>query len=245
MSTFRDSSAYGAVGPNLAPTKPAGTVSGDLQLMFCVVDGTGETGGVPTGGATWVAIDVWQNISNGDTASFRLYAQVAGGSEPASYSLTTSHSNDSVILILAYSGVDTSGGAAAALAAQLATDPNSASPPASPVSIAANAITTTAANQTVVWFGTVDWNSASASAFTDPASTTRRAVKTSQPFSNALGVDFVQAGAGSTGTITGTGTLAAASGNFGAWMVALKDAPVTSATVVVPMYYPRKVFFPT
>jgi hypothetical protein len=193
-------------------------------MMFVNVDGGGDSGGVPTGGATWFAAGPYQSITNGDTASFRLFVQVAGASEPSTYSLTTSHSTATAIGIVAYSGADVSGGALAALAAQLATNPNSASPPTSPVSIAASAITTTAANQTVVWFGMVDWNSASAAAFTDPAGTTRRAVSTPAGFDNLLIVDFVQAAAGSTGTITGTGTLAAAAGNFGAWMAAINSA---------------------
>lgn len=238
MATFRDSTASGAfVGATVTPSRPTLTQQGDLQLMFIVIDGTGDTGGPPTGGGTWVQVGSFQNVVNGDTATFSLWAQVAGASEPSTYSFSPSASHNAsniAIGIAAYYGVDVSGGALAALSAQLATNPNLASPPTSPVSIAASAITTTAANQTVVWFGMVDWNSATAAAFTDPASTTRRAIANGAGFSNLLITDFVQGSAGSTGTITGTGTLAAATGNFGAWMVALKDAPSGSAPAPLP-----------
>jgi hypothetical protein len=215
---FRNGSSASAVGATYSVTKPSGLTSGDVQYAFVHCDNTSV--GSISGGATWTQIGSEQAMASGDGARFSLWRQVAGGSEPASYTVSNSGANGSSAVIVAYSGVNTS----TPEAAQLATNGNSGSPPSSPVSIAINAITTTANNQVVVWFGLVDWNSGSAATFTDPASTTRRAVETPAQFSNALAVDFTKATAGSTGTISGTGTLAAATGNYGGWMIALLDS---------------------
>ena len=235
-TTFRDAAVTEVVtsGSPSAFTKPTLTQAGDLQLMFVVIDGVGDTSTGPTGGATWILVGgARQDISNGDTQTLWLYAQVAGLSEPSTYAQSFSHAaNNCCALIVAYSGVDVSGGAAAAIAAFLWTNPNSVSVPTSPVSMATNAITTTAPNQTVVWGGGVDWNSASAGTLTAPGSTSTRVSFVTGPFVNGLVVDFVQAGAGSTGTITGTGTLAAASGNFAAFLAALKDAPPSGPSLM-------------
>jgi hypothetical protein len=227
MATFRGaSSVTNLSGASFTVAKPAGLQEGDVQLAFIATDGDVVTS-VISGGATWTLVDRLF-VTNGDANTFALFWQVAGASEPATYDVSTGFNWDTSVLILAYSGVDNT----TPIATQLATNPDSGSPPSSPVSIAANAITTTADNQMVVWFGGVDWNSSSAADFTDPASTTRRAIENGAGWSNALAVDFVQASAGSTGTVTGTGTLAAASGNFLAWMVALEDSgssPQTAA----------------
>jgi len=219
MATFRNASSVSSSGATVSVTKPTGVVQDDVQLLYAFCDQSGVTLGV-TGGAAWTQVGSTQNVTNGDTATCVVFRQVAGASEPASYSVSNSASSATSVIIVAYSGCDTS----TPIAAQLATNPNSASPPASPVSIAANAITTTASSQTVVFFAGVDWNSSTAAAFTDPASTTRRAVETPAQFSSGLACDFVQVSAGTTGTITGTGTLAAASGNYVAWLIALDDA---------------------
>ena len=218
MATFRNASSVSFSAASSSITKPTSLAENDVQLAFITADGTAANLSI-SGGATWTQIGTTQTVSNGDTARVALYRQVAGASEPASYTVSNSSSTPCSCVLVAYSGVDTT----SPIAAQLATNPNSVSPPASPVSIAANAITTTAANQTVVWFGFVDWNTSTAAAFTDPSSTTRRAVQTPAQFSCALAVDFVQTSAGTTGTITGTGTLSAAAGNFVAWLVALAD----------------------
>lgn len=241
MATFRDSSStYSASGASYSAAKPSGTVQGDFQLAFMAADATGSNLSI-SGGATWAQVGSYQNITNGDTCSFSLYAQIAGAAEPANYTVTKDGggTQNSVCLILSYSGVDVSGTIANAIAAQLATNPNSVSPPSSPVSIDASAITTTDDNQTVVWFGLVDWNVGTTAAFTDPSSTTRRAVQTPNDFSNALAVDFVKASAGSTGTVSGTGTKAGQSGNFGAWLIALKNAASTGAPRQM-MHYSRQ-----
>ena len=233
MATFRDSAVTNTVGgPAATYNRPSGTVQGDLQLMFVAIDGTGNQLAVPTGGATWSLVDR-QNISNGDTQTVAVFAQIAGASEPSTYSeVTDAAGNPVCALIVAYSGVDTSGGTGlSCIAASLFTNPNSVGVPTSPVSMAAGPITTTAVNQTVVWLGCVDWNSATAAAFSDPSSTTRRAVNTPASFVNGLITDFVQASAGSTGTITGTGTLAGQAGNYYAALIALKN----SASTVLPV----------
>lgn len=219
MSTFRSASS----GNSGTITKPAGVVQNDVQIAILASDG--GTPSTISGGATWTQIGTTQQISNGDTQNLAVYRQVAGAAEPASY--TISGTTDFSVIIAAYIGVDTT----TPIAAFGFTNPNSASPPSSPVSMATTAISTTAVNQTVVWAGTVDWNSTSVAAFTDPSSTNRRAAVTPALFSNAILCDFVQAASGTTGTITGVGTLSGGIGNFAAVLIALKDA--ASAAVLV------------
>lgn len=233
MATFRDFAVTNTIGSAAATyNKPSGTVQGDLQLMFVVIDGTGDPLNIPTGGATWSLVDR-QNISNGDTDTIAIFAQIAGASEPSTYSQVTAHAGSSVCaLIVSYSGVDTTGGTGlSCIAASGFTNPNLVTAPSSPVLMAATAITTTAVNQTVVWLGAVDWNSGTAAAFTDPSSTTRRAVNTPASFVNGLITDFVQASVGTTGTITGTGTLTGQLGNYYAALIALKN----SAPTILPL----------
>lgn len=76
-------------------TKPAGTVSGDLLLIWVATDGIIAH----TGPAGWT--DETVNLEEGTQISGRLFSKIAGGSEPADYTVTKDITERSAGLILA------------------------------------------------------------------------------------------------------------------------------------------------
>lgn len=180
------------------------------------------TGVALTGGSGWTLFD--SPACSGDGGSIWYYYKIAGASEPSTYQFTyTGAATRCAYACAAYSGVDTT----TPLAASLVTNPNLGTPPSSPVSMAANAVTTTADNQTVLYGGFVDWNSSTACAFTAPTEIggfTERAKQNTASFCNCVLYEGTKTAAGSTGTVTATGTLSGASGNYIAALVALNDA---------------------
>jgi hypothetical protein len=220
VATLRGASSLSLTAATGSLAKPSGVVSGDVQWVLISEDGNP---GTPTisGGATWTALGTLQNVTNGDLQCFILYRQIAGGAEPANYTISAPSGNATSVVCVAYAGVDN---ATPEAATTTVNNPNSASPPSSPVTITGNSITTTAANQTVLMLYGVDWNSGSAAAFTAPSGFTARATETPAQFSNGQIADKVFTSAGATGSITATGTLAGQVGNFVAFVVAIKDA---------------------
>lgn len=226
MSTFVAATKTDATSGSFSAAAPAGLASGHVQYAWITSDGFGNTLSI-SGGATWTALTGNLGIANGDTATVRLFRQVAGGAEPANYTVTNSGATATTVIIRAESGVNTTTPEATALTTS---NPDSASPPASPVSMTNSGVTTTAANQKVLWFGFVDWNSATAAAFTAPGSFSVQTNCQSTPaqFSNGIIADRTYTSAGATGAIDGTGTLAAQSGNFVTISLALLDAASAS-----------------
>jgi hypothetical protein len=232
MATFRAAAKTdSAGGSSFSVSKPTGVVANDVQYLWASCDGSGHAL-TASGGATWNAVTAALSITNGDTSSARLLRQVAGGSEPASYTVSVPGGSQATAIISSWSGVDTTTPEAAG---PTTNNPNSASPPASPVSMTNAGVTTTATNQTVLWFGHVDWNSSSAAAFTAPSGFGVQTNSSSTPaqFSNGIIADNVFASAGATGAINGTGTLSGQSGNFITITLALKDAGGAAATSLV------------
>lgn len=100
--------AYRSSAPNTGSSatatglRPSGVVSGDLLVAFVATSGTGQ---VPT-------ISGWTLISRVDGASqdpaVGLFYRVAGASEPASWSWTLPSSTNWVVIVSAYSGINTS-----------------------------------------------------------------------------------------------------------------------------------------
>ena len=91
MSAFRSAaSVSGTVvtGTPISVTKPAGVVSGDVQLVFTVINLNGTTQAI-SGGAAWTRIGTSQTVNQGDKEQFDCWYQVAGGSEPSSYSVSS------------------------------------------------------------------------------------------------------------------------------------------------------------
>jgi hypothetical protein len=91
----------GASGTTFVPSKPAGVVSGDYMLAWVEAIGTSLT--VSSAPSGWTLIQ--SETGNANILSV-LYAKVAGGSEPSSYTWTLSNSVKGRVTISAYTGVD-------------------------------------------------------------------------------------------------------------------------------------------
>jgi hypothetical protein len=220
MATFRNASSASGNSNSVSVSKPTGLTAGDVQYFRIDVDGSGATIGTPSGGATWTQVGTTQSVTNGDGQTVALFRQIAGSSEPASYTVSVPTGNW-VGNIVAYSGAD----GTTPQDTFSVNNPNSASPPASAITLTGTGITTANANETVLFFGGVDWDSSSAMTWTAPSGfTSRSAVNPAGNFCNSLIAEKIFTSAGATGNITATGTLAGAHGNFVAFVVALKDA---------------------
>jgi hypothetical protein len=222
--TFRAATvASFASGASNTVAVPTGTVSGDGVVGFMSADTTSITTFSISGGSAWSSLTK-QEVTVGDTQTAGLFYKSAGGAEPANYTCANSASGAISIIIASYSNVDAAVLDGAVGTATSINNPNLATPPSSPVSITANAVTTATANADVIACYTVDWNASTVASFTDPAGTNRRGVSTPSRFCNALMVDFTQVSPGSTGSVVATGTRAGNTGNSVAFMLALKPA---------------------
>jgi hypothetical protein len=130
-----------AAANSVVVNKPTGTVDGDLMLaIFCHATGTTDVSLAAPAGWTMIG----SAGVNGDLNGKAWYHVAA--SEGASYTFTSSTSNDGVIMIASYSGVDT-------------TTPINTSAQNYPASTSATcsiAVTTTAANCMLVMFVIAD-----------------------------------------------------------------------------------------
>lgn len=98
-ATFRSKAEYYATsGTSHACSKPTGTVSGDL--MFAIVNANSNL--TITDPSGWTRIDEDNGISSG--ATIIILYKVAGGSEPTSYTWTTSSSQRTGITIATFEG---------------------------------------------------------------------------------------------------------------------------------------------
>lgn len=147
----------------LTATKPSGLATGDLLFAF-VNHGSGSaTGEMATKPAGFTAAATY--ITHAGSTLYAYYKVITdAASEPASYSFAASPTNDEVLYLVAYSGVNTTtpfDGTARFTGTALA-------------STAALSVTTTVANTRLVAFLGVDDN-ASAPTIGAPASMTTRA----------------------------------------------------------------------
>lgn len=92
-----------ASGTSFIPAKPTGVVSGDYMLAWVEAIGTSLT--VSSAPSGWTLVQ--SETGNANILS-ALYAKVAGGSEPSTYTWTLSNSVKGRVTISAYSGVDNS-----------------------------------------------------------------------------------------------------------------------------------------
>lgn len=222
---FRASSSnlFAASSGTLAA--PSGIASGDIVAAILSADGTGLTLGI-SGGSAWSQPVTTQNVTNGDTQTVAVFWKVAGASEPANYTVSNSGASGMSVSVAAWSG------GSGVLDFSTIINPNSVTPPGSPVSMPATGGNTTAANNLNVYLGTVDWNSSNAAAFTGPSGYTDRAVHTPAAFANTYIGEQVQASVGATGSPAATGTLAGASGNYVAALLSFKIAGGSSGAAL-------------
>lgn len=219
LPVFRaKSSADFGSGSSGSIAVPAGTASGDAVVGEITADGSGLTLSF-SGGATWTH-ETALSITNGDAQTSRLATKIAGGSEGANYTWNNSGGNNLTVGVASYSGVD----AALLDVAVVANNPNSASPPASPISAVCSSVTTVTNDAMVLMWFVVDNNGGVAGTWGAPAGTTARITQNPAQFSNMLMVEFGQTTAGATGSKTATYTSAGISGNFSGYTVAIRPA---------------------
>jgi hypothetical protein len=182
---FRSTANSTGSGTTLQITKPSG-VSADDILVAWINDDSAATLTPPSG---WTAI--------GETGRLRTYYYVAGASEPATYTWSSSVSGAKAGSILAYSGGDTS----------VPVDVSSFQTNVSSTTMTCPSITTTATDTTLV-FGGATYGSNPSPTF--PGGSTVRVGFSSNNVGLQVG-DEAKATAGSTGTRSVTLSVAATS----------------------------------
>lgn len=211
-------------GASLTINKPSGVVADDVQILnFYMEHGTGADFNTVSvsGGAAWT--QVHQTFQSGPGGAGRYsqwtFIQRAGGSEPASYSITWTGSGSfwRTAILAAFSGVDTT-------TAQDATATEQASGSSSTSATAPGLTTVT--NDAMLVYCETDFDGRTVtppSGMTEPAS---------GDFGNCAIAYVVQASAGASGNKTGT--LSAASWNT-AQLLALRPAGGAAPTAPPPL----------
>jgi len=199
---------------SLVATAPAGIVAGDILIAGITQDDTGVTFGAPSG---WTIVST-QNVTNGDTSTFAWAWKLAGGSEPGTYTFTGTSGFNMAAVIAAYSGR-----ASSPIETSTVNNPNSGSPPSSPVTVTATGFTTSYIDD-IVWICGVDTNGGDGS-WTAPSGMTKRSeVSGSGNFTAMAICDFSQSSAGVVADQSGTWTQSSAAGNFVGFLIALKPS---------------------
>lgn len=202
---FRD--AKNATGStSVTITKPTGTVSGDVLILHIIT----ETNKVITA-TGWTQID--NVVSAGTVLRYASYYKVAGGSEPASYTINVASGTYTEGIIACYSGVDNTTPINAHTTAEAS---GSTSTPTIP------SVTTTVANTMLSvglseWFGK-DWSGFTPTGFTRDAGITTSAGLDVGSFHEAV------AASGATGTTAVTWSSASAGNVHSITVVALAPA---------------------
>ena len=211
---FRNAStAYTSGSNSLTGTAPSGTTAGDVLIAIFSQDGSGATLTFPTG---WTKVRT-DNITNGDQQTVAWGWKIATGSD--SYAFTGSTGNDIGVCIAAYTGRD----GTTPVEISTVNNPNSASPPTSPVSVTATGLTTSNIDD-IVYLGACDTNGGNG-LWTSPAAMTLRTETTNSGSFCALMIgDFSQSSAGVVANQTGTWTNGTNQGNPLAYLVALQPS---------------------
>ncbi len=90
----------------LTVARPADTQANDLLIFVLAKDGNGAID-TPTGGGTWTLINEGACTGGGGPCRLGVWRRIAGGSEPANYTVTWTGGDEAVGYILRYTGVDT------------------------------------------------------------------------------------------------------------------------------------------
>lgn len=201
-------------------TKVAGLAAGDIQVIEFSADSPGATINI-TGGATWNRIGgAAQSITNGDGQTVTAFYQIAGASEPASYTVTNSNG-----AALSYSGVVLRGTGTLSLdGTPVVVSANGGTAPTSPIAVTATTLTTSGPDVTLVFMGSVDFSATTTMTWSTPTGFTLADSQVPAQFSNSICAYANQAAAGPTGSVTSTATMGTAIGNFAAYLVAVKDS---------------------
>lgn len=216
---FRSStSSNGAVGfnePTCTVTKPAGVVDGDFLVIFFAIESAGSSVTTLSG---WTAHPSNPLTVSADGQRGFLFYKIAS-SEPASWDWTWSNggSSGANYHCLAFSGRNTS---------SPLSDSNTGSsntPSASPLTITANAVTALDGDDLAI-FMFLDNLSAATMSYTQPSAFTEATDVSDNNFTSSATAYKENVSAGSTGSISGTGTYSAGSAGFGAFLLAIAAA---------------------
>lgn len=222
----KSSSDFGS-GTSGTIAVPTSTASGDAVIGAISADGSGLTLSF-SGGATWTHATAL-SITNGDAQTFRLGHKSAGASEGTNYTWNNSGGNACSVGVASYSGADS----AVIDVAVVSNNPNSASPPSSPITATANSVTTvTDQDMVLVWY-TVDLNGGVSGTWGSVTGATTRISQSPAQFSNMLMAEFSQSPAGATGNKTVTYTAAGNAGNPAAYTIAIKPAGAGGVTAAL------------
>ena len=229
--TFKDAECTtGFSSSSVVATAPTGVVAGDVLVAVVSTDDSSET--VTATGWTVVSTD---SITNGDEQASALLYKVATGSDSFTFNESTNGAYTG-ICIGAWSGVDNT---TPLDVTPSVNNPNSPTPPSSPITETATGITTVKNGDQLVWLVAQDSTSAngdvSGNGPTPPSGMTSRAHTPNGGFWNAAMADGSQTTAGATGNQSGLYTNSGDSGNFVAYLVALRPASSgggTSARVI-------------
>lgn len=232
MATYVGSSTALPGGGTASVNAVTGQETGDFLIAIVSVDNLVDSPAM-TGGSSWQTLGSQQNITNGDTQVVAAFYKFAGASEPGSYPISgTTAGNDVAVVLHAWRGVDST----TPIAAFSINNPNTATPPNSPISMDATSITTTAENQTLIWMGATSWNvNTPAPSFTASAAcpSTIGIAESAGVYSSAAAYHGTQTIEGATGTVSVASAVASANGNSVTYLIALTDA-VTQNVVLIP-----------
>lgn len=198
----------------LVVTKPSGTAENDILIAFTVSDNASDTFTWPSGFAEVTGSPITCTLDN---QTIGMAIKVAGGSEPANYTLTCS--NTIIGGIAAFSGCATTG-----VPHRIITADDDSSD-ATPWDLTTGTFTggNTSTSCDIVFYGGSDTNTSGDVSHTAPAGfiiPTNGDID--DGFRNAMFAYKENAASGETGAYSATGTQATASAGFGAIALALE-----------------------
>ncbi len=198
---------------SLSIVKPTGTIDGDVMVAFVMSVGSAPTT-VPSG---------WSQVQqNSNSTSFYLttYVKVAS-SEGSSYTWALTGSNSMAIVMESHRGID--------VVTPIGTQKSVAAASSSTTALNGAAVTTGAANETVIWAG-ASFGSVHSIAVTPPSAMTTDMQKVVGGFTDFIltVAEAVLASAGATGATYNNGTQSVACPNL-VHMVALTNVSAPHA----------------
>jgi hypothetical protein len=189
---------------NMTINKPSGVVEGDILVAIISRDAIAESTLAPDN--FWVrqysATSTLAQISENE--AFAIYTKIAGASEPASYTFSTTNVCNVAVILAAYRPSSSSVSINVLGSLTLNAVSN-----ITPITVTANSITTSVNDTRILWFSAANPNSSGVvSGFTAPSGMTERAEAGGGGWSRCVLADQTFATAGVTGNKSGTLTLA-------------------------------------
>lgn len=211
---YRDSTDISGNTNSLTVAAPAGLAENDVITLFWVNGGSNASTITWPSGFTEIAN---ASVGSPDTKTIKVARKVAGASEPANYTVTSSTSDFCTLKAIAHSGRDTG---ASAYTVQTTTNTTNA---ASPVSVDATGLTA-ASGDDILWLAAAVSADAGIWTYTPPTNYTEQEDSGAASYTSSTVATRDNVSAGATGTLSGTQTRAGASGGYGAVVIAYPAA---------------------